>query len=254
MKFKELIEKYIDGDRKKEWELMVEGYMPLTPSILKDFEIFIPEAYHVTDFYGVKNIMKLQGKRKDIATFTKGSEGISRGAISDGDVLFTLEGYSSFQSSRDFESVLDRNGHRWLNPLKDKDLIVNNNFSVPMKSAIIKEYNLKDRFGISALVENMNAKEKAQFIKFYFDEAKKLTTKSLLKKIKDSIAKSYTGYYDNNEILLHNFKVKSIKLILDTDFEDDDYKEEARNNFADYSNEEVDGYITRLEIERINEG
>jgi len=220
--------------------------MLLTPSILKDFEIFIPKTYHVTDFYEVKNIMKLQGKRIDIATFTKGSEGISMGAIADSDVFFTLERYSSFQALRYFESVLDRNGHRWLNPLRDQDLIVNNNFSVPMKKAIIKEYNLEDRFGIPALAENMNAKEKAQFIKFYFDESKKLTTKSLLKKIKDSIAKGHTGNYDNNEILLHNFKVKSIKLILDTDFEDDNHKEEARNNFAYYSKKEVDGYITKI--------
>lgn len=251
MKFKDLLEKYIDGDRKKEWELMIDGYMPLTPSILKDFEIFIPEAYHVTDFYEVKNIMKLQGKRKDIATFTKGSEGISNGAISDADVFFTLEGYSSFQAIQDFESVLDRNGHRWLNPLKDKDFIVNNKFSVPMKNAIIKEYNLEDRFDISSLVENMNGKEKAQFIKFYFEEAKKLTTKDLLKKIKESITKNYSDKYTNDEVLLHNFKVKSIKLILDTDFEDDEYKEEAWNTFIEYADEDVEGYITRLEIERI---
>lgn len=251
MKFKELLEKYISGDRKKEWELMIEGFMPLTPSILKEFEIFIPKVYHVTDFFEVKNIMKLQGKRKDIATFTKGSEGIAMGAIADAEVFFELEGYSSFQSGQDFESMLDRNGHRWLNPMKDKGLIVNNKFTVPMKKAIVEKYNLKDRFGISSLVNNMSGKEKASFIKFYFNTAKKLTTKSLLKEIKESIEKTYSSDYNNNEILLHNFKVKSIKLILDTDFEDEDSKEEAWNNFINYSDEEVDGYITRLEIERI---
>ena len=249
MKFKELIEKYIDGDRRKEWELMIDGYMPLTPSILKEFEIFIPETYHVTDYYSAKYIVKLQGKKKDIATFTKGSEGISGGAIADADILFTLEGYSSFQATQDFESVLDRNGHRWLNPMKDKGLIVNNKFSVPMKKAIIEEYNLEDRFGISSLVENMSGKEKAQFIKFYFNVAKKLTTKSLIKEIQKSIESSYTSDYDNNEILLHNFKVKKTEIIIDSN---DEYEKEERwNELMNYSDIDIDDYILRDNIIKI---
>lgn len=249
MKFKELLEKYIDGDRKKEWELMMEGAMPLTPSILKEFEIFIPKVYHVTTFREVKNIMKLQGKRKDIATFTKGSEGISTGAMAKGNVFFALEGYSSFQSFQDVESILDRNGHRWLDRFGDKDHVVLNKFTKPMKLAITEEYNLEDTFRVPSLVRSMDGKEKSKFIKFYFKTAKKLTTKSLLEEIKKSISKNYSKRYTNDEVFLHNFKVKSIKLILDTDFEDS--KEEAWHKFTEYSDEEVDGYITKLEIKRI---
>ena len=256
MTFRDLLEKYVSGNRSKEIELMARGYMPLTPSIMKDFEHFIPKTYHVTSFKNVDNIMKLQGKRKDIPTFTKGSYGLSRGAIENSDVLFTLEGYSSFDASLDFESVLDRNGHRWLNPDKDYDMVVNNKFKVPMYKEIIKEYDLKDRFSIESFIFNLDNKEKAKFIKFYFDTSKKLTTKTLINDIKKSISNGMAGSFGNNEILLHNFKVNKLQIIIDD--ADEEYElakeyEEKMIELKKYSKVRCNDYIIREDIEKIKE-
>jgi len=248
IKFKDFINEkrnYIAKKGQKEWELMKLGFMPLTPSILKDFEIFIPKAYHVTGLFSIEKVQKLQNKKIDLATFTKGSTGISKGAIEDADVIFELEGYSSFSAEQDFESVLDRNGHRWLQPLKDKDYVVNNKFTVPMKTAIVKKYGLNDRYEIESLVSKFDGKQKAEFIKFYIDESKKIITKTLLQEIKDSISKNYVmSGFDNNEILLHNYRIKKLYIIGDP--EDD---EEIWDRIQELADINVDGYMSAKEIE-----
>lgn len=215
MKFKKYLHEYKERD--KEYNLMADGYLPLSPSILKDFEMFIPEAYHVTSARGYKHILKIEGTRKDISAFTKGSSGLSFGARESTEVLLKLEGYSSFQAEKDIFSTLDRSGIRWLNPkMSGKDLIVNNKFSVPMKKKMIKYLDVNDRFGILGAIGVLSNKEKGQFVKWYFDESKKLITKKLLDEIKISISKKHTsGGYSNNEILLHNFTILDEYLVID---------------------------------------
>ena len=247
MKFKELLEKYAAEGRSKEWELMIRGYMPLTPSILKEFEIFIPETYHITSVKRVPDIIKLQNKKVDISTFTIGSTGISGGAIENGEVIFTLEGYSSFDASQDINTFLDRNGHRWLDPYKDKDYIVNNKFSIKIYSEIVKEYNLDDRHSISSFVTKMDGKEKAKFIKFYYDASKKIINKKLLEEIKNSIARNYKmGGFDNNEILLHNFKIKDLKILGNSERE-----EYIWHKIQDIADIDVSGYLDFSEVKNI---
>jgi len=248
IKFSDFIsEKYAAKGRKKEWELMIDWYMPLTPSILKDFEIFVPEAYHVTSIASLKNTIKIQGKKVDLPTFTRGSRGLSKGAIETAEVLLKVEGYSSFSADEDFESTLDRNGHRWLHPLKDEDYVVNNKFSTKIAPIIVKKYNLDNRYSVPNMVKAMNGKEKGEFVKFYYEEAKKLITKSLIDDIKDSISRSYAGAYDNNEILLHNFKIKEIKVVDNGDEHD---VEENIQKILDMGID-IQGTITKHEIENI---
>lgn len=133
--------------------------------------------------------------------------------------MFTLEGYSSFESSQNINTFLDRNGHRWLYPYKD--YVVNNKFTIAIFKAIVKEYNLPGRHGIERLVENMSGKEKGKFIKFYYEASKKIIDKKLIKMITDSIAKNYVmGGFDNNEILLHNFKIKDLQILGDSEIDE----------------------------------
>ena len=158
-------------------------------------------------------MLLLQGKRKDLPTFTKGSEGLETGAIRDADYLIELEGYSSFQSESDFHSSLDRNGIRWLNSTQGSTYFANNNFTVKIQAKIVKKYNLKDRFSIFNTISNLDGQGKAQFVKYYMDEAKKLMTKKFMKGLIEDQQNVNNGVYNNNEVLLHNFKVKSIKVI-----------------------------------------
>lgn len=220
MKFKQYLEKYIDNPRAiKEWQLMQKGYMPLTPSILKDFEIPVT-AYHVTSVRMYKNLVKLQKKRKDIPCFTKGSKGLSLGAWEDTELLLKLKGYSSFESIGDLSSILDRNGHRWISTDTMKNsktnLYVNNNFTVPINKKLIQYFNLENRMQISNVIDNLTQKGKQEFIKFYYDSAKELITQKLLKEVNKTLStdiENSNNKYTNNEILLHNFEIVDIKIV-----------------------------------------
>jgi hypothetical protein len=198
----------------------------MTPSILKDFEIDVEHAYHTTDLEGLKTIKKLQGSKKSISCFTKGSAGLSQGARTVTEVLVELSGKSSFQAESDFYSALSRNGYKWLRPLfTDKDYVVNNKFTVPMNKKMIEYFGLKDRFEIRGTVEKLDGKGKAKFVKWYMDESKKLITKKLLKQIQDSISKQNHHSFNNNELFLHSFKIEGVKVV---ENKDDDLRPEER--------------------------
>jgi len=238
-----IFEKYIDGNRVTELEMMSRYYLPLSPSILNKFERFVPKTYHVTSFAKTENIRKLQGKRKDIATFTRGSAGLAAGAIESAQILFTLEGTSSFKSEADFSSRLDRNGIRWLDAQsqEDKDSVVNNKFSKAIKKVIDKKYGSVD-------LDSMDNKRKAEYIKFYFDSAKKIINKPFLDSLQKSLAKGINpGAYNNNEILLHNFKIKKAEIILS----DMSQKERVEVWLRRKSDIKIDGYISHNEVSKL---
>jgi len=225
MHFRDLLE-YIDNTRaKKEWELMGIGAMPLTPAILKQFEEDV-QGYHVTSIKDAKNIINLQGKRKDISVFTKGSDGLSSGAYSDAEILFKIKGKSGFQKDSDLQSILDRNGHRWLD--KYSSLVVNNEFTVPMNNILMKHYNIEDSFEVRSFISNMSNKEKGSFVKFYFSESKKLITQKLINKIKANPMENNKRNYDNDELLVHDFKIMDAFFIKEDDLDLDDFKNAER--------------------------
>ena len=98
----------------KEWQFAADGFIPLSPSILKEFERDVKGVYHITDIKGLQKLAKLQGKRVDISTFSKGSKGLGVGLLTSAEVLVTLDGKSSIDFSGDVASKVDRNGIRWL--------------------------------------------------------------------------------------------------------------------------------------------
>lgn len=205
--------KFIDHRyAQKEWALAAKMMLPLAPSILKDFEKEVKGVYHVCKIEDLKNIIKMQGKRRDIATFSKGSSGISHGTSGVADVMVILDGKTSFSAELDFNSILDRNGYRWLGLYSGKEYVVNNKFSVKMRP-LMEKYLGVYRHQMEDTVFNMTGKEKAKFIKWYYDTSKKMLTKKLLKEIADDLAKGFEGGFNNDEILLHNFKIKGIYII-----------------------------------------
>jgi len=212
---KSIQERYIaNSSAEKEWKLASEGYMPMTPSILKEFEIDVTKAYHTTDMDGLETLKKLQGSKKEISAFFLGSEGLSQGARTLTEVVVELSGKSSFHAVTDFYSALSRNGYKWLRPLMtEKDYVVNNDFSVPMFGKMIEYFSVKDRFAVRNVVKNLDGKGKANFVKWYMDESKKLITKKLLTKIQDSISKRSHDTFNNDELFLHQFKIDSVDVV-----------------------------------------
>ena len=98
----------------KEWQFAADGFIPLSPSILKEFERDVKGVYHITDIKGLQKLARLQGKRVDIATFSKGSVGLGFGLLRSAEVLVTLDGKSSVDFASDVATKVDRNGIRWL--------------------------------------------------------------------------------------------------------------------------------------------
>ena len=231
-----LEEKYVDVmDTQKEWVYAVRGYIPFTPSIMKKFEKPIATAYHVTGEDGVKGLKKIQNQKKQISSFTKGSEGLSTGAKSGADFLVELSGVSSFISSADIGSDLSRNGYKWI---YFADGIYG--FSDIMKTKMMGYLNT-GAHNFEGEVKMMSGKEKQQFIKWYFDEAKKLMDKKVIKKIQNELKNNIglnDGVWDNDELFLHTIKVKNVKIIANVSNQQD--LEDSRD-FMDY--EYMEGMI-----------
>ena len=213
-------EKYIEvSDTYKEWELAsTKNWIPFTPGIMKEFEKKIDSAYHVTGEDGVKGLKKIQNQKKQISAFTKGSEGLSTGAKSGADFLVEISGVSSFISPADIGSDLSRNGYKWI---YFSDGIKGFNDVMEDK---LKGYLNTGPQNFKGTVNMMSGKEKQQFIKWYFDEAKKLMTKPLIKKIQKALLNNSGlngDMWDNNELFLHSIKVKNVKIIANVSSEQD---------------------------------
>ncbi len=247
-KFKNFLEGYVDNkSAQKEWYMAARGYLPLTPSILKEFNKEVDLAYHTTGAKGLVNLTKIQGQKKTVSAFSKGDINIAGGARQLAEVLVSLSGVSGFDAEQDFNSQLSRNGYKWLDPFKTTgDYIINNKFTVKMNKKMINYLGVSTRFQITDAVDELDGKGKGDFVKWYLDESKKIINKELLDSLRDSIRKD-SGSWKNNELFLHDIKIKEVHII--TRGEDDikqigDLIKELGLNFA--------GYITPKEIANLD--
>ena len=112
----------LDKRAKNEWRLNV----PITTAFYKQVvKKAIDErgesdgtwiAYHVTTKDSIPDILRLQGKRKTISTFTSMHQSyLDNGVASGGGVVFMLAGDALVRGKSDIESLPDRGGRRWLN-------------------------------------------------------------------------------------------------------------------------------------------
>ena len=215
----------------KEWQFAADGYIPLSPSILKEFERDVKGVYHVTDIEGLQKLAKIQGKRVDIATFSKGSKALSRGLLRSAEILVTLDGKSSIDFVNDIATKVDRNGIRWLSSHsgggsdKVKDVVfafgqtilkkVVRNFQIPEAVPGSGMRTVPLRIRVGNWIHDKDGKTKRNFLKYYHTEAKKLINKSLIDKINKALSgKGWVPYLGHDEILLHNFKIVSSRIIL----------------------------------------
>jgi len=231
MKFKEFItnEKFIRG--RKEWMLMANLSMPLTPSILKEFETDIDTAYHITDLKGFQNLLKLQGKQKDIACFTKGSNGIAKGAKTNGSILAKVSGKTSFHSAVDFMSVLDRNGLRWIDGKRRDDNLISD-FKRKMEKEIMETFDLINIKVLQENIEGLDSKQKARFIGWYYDKSKKIIDKKMINSVMEFLKKeaiSKSGEYTNDEVFIHQLKIEEVKIVnkYDSNYPEKEYEDEV---------------------------
>ena len=217
----------------KEWAFAAAGYLPLSPSILVEFERDINKAYHVTDIKNYPKVKQIQGRRVDIATFTKASHGVVKGLLTDGEVLVTLKGKTSVIFEGDVNTEVDRNGIRWLKSNGNVSNRVNDivyEFSTEISKRVIKHFDvdmedhtgrrskLPDEIAIHNWIWDEPGGVKKQFLEYFYAEAKKLVNKTLIDQINKALGwRDQQGIWNNithNEILLHNFKIIDTKLII----------------------------------------
>ena len=124
-----------------------------------------------------------------------------------------------------------------------------------MNKKMVKYFSLKNRHGIKNAVEELDGKGKAEFIKWYFDESKKLISKKLLDDLRKSIAKNTSGAFNNNELFVNNIKVKGVKIIkqrgLSMRPEDKEIMYQEREDLIKKLGFKFDGYIEEEELAKI---
>ena len=217
----------------KEWQFAADGFIPLSPSILKEFERDVKGVYHVTDIKGLQKLAKLQGKRVDIATFSKGSLGLSLGLLRTAEVLVTLDGKSSVDFAGDVATKVDRNGIRWLSSHGTISKRVNDiafTFGREILKKVVRNFKIPEAVPGSGMrtvplhirvgnwIHDKDGKTKRKFIKYYHTEAKKLINKQLIDKINKAVSSvDSLRAFGHDEILLHNFKIVNSKLIRSSD-------------------------------------
>jgi hypothetical protein len=218
--FKQFLnEKYINSSI-KEWEAAVRGYIPLSAWVLKDNEMEVPKTFRVASLKSLKSLFKYQHQKKQIPTFTKGSVGISVGAIMEAEVLVELKGKTVIKFNNDADTVVDRNGNRWvkgdLTPeinsiskymLREIDKYLQKNHRVFYGYYEFSSDPSENSEIYHKLIENsLIGKERRDFIKWYFKMAKKFMDKETIHKIMKNEEYGDMMFY-NDEILLHDYEV-----------------------------------------------
>ena len=215
----------------KEWQFAADGFIPLSPSLLKEFERDVKGVYHVTDIEGLQKLAKIQGKRVDIATFSKGSKALSRGLLRSAEILVTLDGKSSIDFVNDIATKVDRNGIRWLSShggMSDRVKDIAFAFGQKILKKAVRNFDIPEavpgsgsrtvplHIRVGNWIHDKDGKTKRNFLKFYHGEAKKLINKQFIDKINKAASHetSWTPHLGHDEILLHNFKIVSSRIIL----------------------------------------
>ena len=213
----------------KEWAFASSGYLPLAPYLLEDMERDVKGFYHVTDIKKYDKLKSIQNRRIDIPCFTKGSMGLTKGLLTDGEVLVTLDGKASAFFEGDVNTYLDRNGLRWLSPKGNVSQRVNDivfafgvkigdrvigHFKITREDPMGRRLHLPTDIAIGNWIYDKDGSTKRKFMKFYYDEAKKLVNRPLIDKINKALGWRDNQNISHNEILVHNFKIVNTKLLV----------------------------------------
>jgi hypothetical protein len=210
MTFKQYLNEKNTNYKEDEWKLMLQGAIPLDNNFYK---IKRGNAFRVTSYSNLDKMIKSQGNKTQWSCFTKGSNGLTLGALNRTELLIELEGNYSYIFKDDLNTKTDKNGKKWFLPTRlDK---IWEKYSKPILEKSLNFLKI-DSFFISdtdenqkllKIFENFSKKEKQSYIKWYYKEAKKLIKNDLLKLIDDDIITNNEILFTNNEILLSEIKI-----------------------------------------------
>lgn len=193
------------------------GKLPLSLNIVQKLvEPIRTTSLHATDVENLPTIVSLQGSKKSISTFTKttkwGKLVQGKGMHTKGGIIVALSGTVLAQSIMDLWTEPDKQGRRWVTPGtiisglgREQDVVFN--FAPELKP--YKEDWKKNMYDKPA-----TSKEKAEFIKKYYDAAERYML-SKKKEFQDKYLNSNALYYDSdwNEVVLSQIKIESILVV-----------------------------------------
>ena len=204
--------------------------IPISSSMFKRIwpDTLRATVFHTTDGEGIKNIAKLQGKKKQIsAFFSMHARYMKSGVATEGGIHSVLEmdGDVLLSASGDVMSHVDRSGRRWtsISDLKEtsrgvkfggveKDL-------EKMFEALVEKYLDKGEFQQSATSfqlwsmakRKVDSKTMRLIIKDYLDGMEKVIKKNIgiFSEVMLGYAKKRTTNLSWDEQIVNNFKVKT---------------------------------------------
>ena len=183
------------------------------------------DAWHVTDFDGLKGLKRIEGKKASISVLTEIESGrvkiFTKGVETGGGYCVSLEGSLLVSSTIDVYSSRLEAGRRGIAvgsddyPSLNKDLIKMQNgmwLKYADRSEEMNDLNFKK------LGRTLSQKEKGQFVKEWIDNCESILKKN--KKAQDELRTVGRATWSTyNESVVNQIKIKRIYVINDDKFE-----------------------------------
>jgi len=250
MKFKNYLESISEVYTYSYEKLISSCSIPVTSKMMDrlGYSYEKEEVNHLTNFKKLEDLIKIQGTKKSISCFTKGSKELSN-LPSWPNVLVKLKGTVLIDSPSDMWTFVDKQGRRWISLLSSSERKISKEteelkfFIKGIRNKILTKYNitLNDR-EIPKELKNIDGKTKSKIIKEYIDEVEKYIQKGGYKALSNHFKNDIT--YGYNELVVENFKILGVYKISDS--------------FLNTKKEDIEGLglkylgeITKKEIEKI---
>jgi len=198
-------------------ELIMRCSIPIGPKMMDRLGYsYDDEVYHLTNYKFLPKLKKMQGTKKSISCFTKGSHELAS-LPSEPDVLVKLKGNILIDSESDMWTLVDKQGRRWISideagprklPKSSKKL----KFYIEGIRDKILQRNGIELYDIKREWEKLSGKTKAKIIKEYIDAVEKYIQeggyKLLNQHFKDDITFSYNELVVNEIDILGVFAIE----------------------------------------------
>lgn len=207
--------------------------IPISPSIFKRIwpNTIRATVFHTTDAGGVKDLVKIEGKKKSIsAFFAMDSRYMESGVATEGGVHAVLEMEADvlISAKGDIMSVVDKTGRRWTSVFDLRQITYTDFKQIErdldaMITKLLKKYltpiygldkvkNMADKYAVwSDMKQIVDNKTLSLMIKDYMDEIEKLIKKNI-----DNFTSAMLGYINRrrtdenwDEQVVNNIKVKT---------------------------------------------
>ena len=211
-KFKEYINEYT---KYKLSELIGLRAIPLSAPMLDRLGYaYETDAYHLTNIRHLKDLVKIQGTKKQISVFTQGGDKLAR-LPSQPDILVKLTGTSVIDGHSDIWTLVDNQGRRWID---QSNRVQGNKLTFRINGILQKLIQTDEDIGrmssdkLTKLINNLDSKQRSELYKNYINEIERYLDSGGYKDLSDYL-KKISPDLDYNELILTNFKIDYVKTV-----------------------------------------